>query len=68
MIKKFKILQYPVDVYSKINEIIDHLNKGERKQDEAYLGLATTEELLNEIKTRLEVEGLLSYRTVDEQK
>ena len=33
---------------------------------EPQLGCATTRELLNEIKTRIEVNGQLDYRTIDE--
>ena len=30
-----------------------------------WLGNATTEELLDELKTRIEIFGLLKYRTID---
>lgn len=33
---------------------------------EPQLGCATTRELLNEIKVRIEVNGKLDYRTIDE--
>lgn len=32
---------------------------------EPKLGCATTEELLTEIKTRIEIDGKLGYRTID---
>jgi len=32
---------------------------------EPQLGCATTEELLNEIKVRIEMDGKLDYRTID---
>lgn len=35
------------------------------KREEPLLGLATTEMLLDEIRTRLEMDGKLKYRTVD---
>ena len=37
----------------------------EEKPDKAYLGNATTRELLDEIRTRIEIDGRLDYRTVD---
>lgn len=37
----------------------------EEKSDKAYLGNATTRELLDEIRARIEVDGKLDYRTVD---
>lgn len=37
------------------------------KKEEPLLGLATTEMLLNEIRARIEVSGLLKYRTVDDK-
>ena len=43
-------------------EIIDEIHYLKAKP---YLGNATTEELLNEIKARLEVSGLLQYKTID---
>lgn len=33
--------------------------------EQANLGLATTRDLLNEIRTRLEISGVLDYRTTD---
>lgn len=36
-----------------------------RREAEPYLGLATTEQLLDELRARIEVSGLLQYRTVD---
>lgn len=33
--------------------------------DKAYLGNATTRELLDEIRSRIEIDGRLDYRTVD---
>ncbi len=33
---------------------------------EPYLGMATTAELLEEIKVRCEINGTLNYKTVDE--
>ena len=33
--------------------------------NEPQLGCATTEQLLDEIKTRIEMDGQLQYRTVD---
>ena len=35
-------------------------------KEKPMLGLATTRELLNEITARLDVDGLLEYRTVDD--
>ena len=32
---------------------------------EPYLGCATTKELLEEIKARIEIDGKLEYRTID---
>jgi hypothetical protein len=34
--------------------------------DEPLLGLATTRELIDEIKARLEINGQLDYKTVDD--
>ena len=36
-------------------------------EEKANLGLATTRELLDEIKARIEMDGQLDYRTVDSQ-
>lgn len=38
-----------------------------RREEGALLGLATTEELLEEIRTRIEIDGKLQYRTVDSE-
>ena len=35
------------------------------EKEKANLGLATNEELLNELKTRIEIHWDLKYRTVD---
>ncbi len=40
---------------------------GIEEQEKPLLGLATTEMLLSEIKARLEISGLLKYRTVDDK-
>ena len=51
--------------YSKaLNKISDKLINEIEKHEEACLGLATTGELLEEIKVRIEVDGKLNYRTV----
>jgi hypothetical protein len=39
----------------------------EKITSEPYLGNATTNELINEIRTRIEMDGMLEYRTVDSE-
>ena len=46
-------------------EWMDPESYQEEKSDKVYLGNATTRELLDEIKARIEIDGRLDYRTVD---
>lgn len=47
-------------------EAIDRLDQLNWESQEPLLGLATTGELLDELRARVEVHGLLGYRTVGE--
>jgi hypothetical protein len=58
-------------VIHAVNQSTYHVPDLERIQPiklvtEPYLGLATTKELLEEIKVRCEINGTLDYKTVDE--
>ena len=43
------------------------LNLKDKEPLQPSLGVATTRELIEEIKARIEVEGKLDYRTIDEE-
>ena len=46
-------------------EIARIVYKNELEMREPYLGCATTRELLNEIRARIETDGNLDYKTVE---
>jgi len=48
----------PVLAEEFANILVEHMY-------EPHLGCATTKELLDEIKTRIEMDGKLDYRTID---
>ena len=64
--KTSKLATVNVDV---ISEAIyqNELQLFKSKKEKANLGLATTRELLEEIKARIEVDGQLDYRTVNDE-
>jgi len=50
-----------VEGAEKIKEYLDH-----HRPNKANLGLATTGELIDEIRARIEIHGNLNYKTVDD--
>lgn len=48
------------------DEIERLLRENEERWSKPWLGNATTRELLDELRARIEVDGKLDYRTVDE--
>ena len=60
--KKTTCKEMDADLCEAFADIIDQINQFPAQPN---LGCATTRELLDEIKARIEVDGNLDYRTVD---
>ncbi len=59
--------EYSIDLIQRLFDLAAIEKIRVLEMDEALLGFATTERLLDEIRTRIEIDGKLQYRTVDEE-